>query len=544
MGEVHAEDPVARPEDAEVGGHVRLGAGVRLDVHVLGAREQRERPLLGEVLGDVHVLAAAVVALARQALGVLVREPGALRLHHRRERVVLAGDQLDLVALPAALLEHRAQSSGSTSASGAQPSRWSFATVIVTRLPSSTAWRGGAGYRPTLGRRAAVPDPRLVDRADPEDRRRIRVTSTTVDGREPGVRPPSRTRSTASPSSATTVGRQRAAPGGRTGSPTSSAAGRPRRRARAGPGGRAAARRSSARPPVSTAGRAASGRRRSTSVSGPGHSAAARAAAAGGNSPIDGGLRGVGEEQGDRLVGRPPLDREQPLDPAGRRERHGDPVDGVGRERDEPPARRTSTASARPAGPSGTTRGPVTGRRVIARQAARRPRPPPRAPDGRAGAPRGRSRARAARSSRRPPPRRAAGRCTGRRAITSAGACGIAVPWPTAASISRSLSWSPIARTWPSAIPWRRASHRTARPLDTPGATNSRNRGWATVTSARPAKPVAGRSRGARVGRPGRPDGDDLRDRMPDPAAEVGHADGARAEEGRVVVHPADRRPG
>ena len=48
---------------------------VRLDVDVLGAREQRERALLGEPLGDVDVLAAAVVALARQALGVLVGQP-------------------------------------------------------------------------------------------------------------------------------------------------------------------------------------------------------------------------------------------------------------------------------------------------------------------------------------------------------------------------------------------------------------------------------------------------------------------------------------
>ena len=72
--------------------------GVRLDVDVVGAREQRQRAVAGEVLGDVHVLAAAVVALAGQALGVLVRQPRALRLEHRRVDVVLARDQLDLVA--------------------------------------------------------------------------------------------------------------------------------------------------------------------------------------------------------------------------------------------------------------------------------------------------------------------------------------------------------------------------------------------------------------------------------------------------------------
>ena len=81
--------------------------GVRLDVDVVGAREQRQRAVAGEVLGDVHVLAAAVVALAGQALGVLVGEPRALRLEHRRVDVVLARDQLDLVRLAVTLRLHR-----------------------------------------------------------------------------------------------------------------------------------------------------------------------------------------------------------------------------------------------------------------------------------------------------------------------------------------------------------------------------------------------------------------------------------------------------
>jgi hypothetical protein len=64
VGQVHAHDPVARFEDAEVGRHVGLRARVRLDIHVLGARVEGERTVLGESLGDVHELAAAVVALA------------------------------------------------------------------------------------------------------------------------------------------------------------------------------------------------------------------------------------------------------------------------------------------------------------------------------------------------------------------------------------------------------------------------------------------------------------------------------------------------
>ena len=86
--------------------------GVRLDVDVLGARVEGEGTLLGEPLGDVDELAAAVVALAGQALGVLVGQPRALGLHDRGGDVVLAGDQLDLVVLAAALAEHRLPEDG------------------------------------------------------------------------------------------------------------------------------------------------------------------------------------------------------------------------------------------------------------------------------------------------------------------------------------------------------------------------------------------------------------------------------------------------
>ena len=112
MGQVHAHDPIAGLEDAEIGRHVGLGARVRLDVDVLGAGEERERAFLGEPLGDVDVLAAAVVALAGQALGVLVGQPRALGFHDRGRHVVLAGDELDLVVLAPALAEHRLPQDG------------------------------------------------------------------------------------------------------------------------------------------------------------------------------------------------------------------------------------------------------------------------------------------------------------------------------------------------------------------------------------------------------------------------------------------------
>ena len=68
------------------------------------AAEEPAGPLDRQVLGDVDELAAAVVAPARIALGVLVGHHRALRLEHGAADDVLRGDQLDLVALAAELV--------------------------------------------------------------------------------------------------------------------------------------------------------------------------------------------------------------------------------------------------------------------------------------------------------------------------------------------------------------------------------------------------------------------------------------------------------
>ena len=57
--------------------------------------EERLGPLAGDVLDLVDDLVAAVVALARVALAVLVGEDGARGAQHGGRREVLAGDQLD-----------------------------------------------------------------------------------------------------------------------------------------------------------------------------------------------------------------------------------------------------------------------------------------------------------------------------------------------------------------------------------------------------------------------------------------------------------------
>ena len=102
MVEPQREHRVARLEEPEVHGHVRLRARVRLDVRVLGA-EQLLRTVDRELLDLVHDLATAVVPASGISLGVLVREDGADRLEHRRPREVLRRDQLDLPALTVGL---------------------------------------------------------------------------------------------------------------------------------------------------------------------------------------------------------------------------------------------------------------------------------------------------------------------------------------------------------------------------------------------------------------------------------------------------------
>ncbi len=96
--ERHAEHRVARLQHGHEDGHVRLRAGVRLDVGVVGAEEPL-RPLDREPLGLVDVLAAAVVAPAGIALGVLVGEDRPRRFADRAAGVVLRGDEFEVLAL-------------------------------------------------------------------------------------------------------------------------------------------------------------------------------------------------------------------------------------------------------------------------------------------------------------------------------------------------------------------------------------------------------------------------------------------------------------
>ena len=107
---------------------------------------------MASVSDHVHELAAAVVALARIALGVLVGEHGAQRLQHRLGDEVLGGDQLELRALAARLVADGAADLGVGAEQG-------------------SAWRS----IPPDGRR----QPRLYQTRRPGRRKRIPIVAVT-----------------------------------------------------------------------------------------------------------------------------------------------------------------------------------------------------------------------------------------------------------------------------------------------------------------------------------------------------------------------------
>ena len=109
LRQVHAHDGIAHIQQRKVDGEVGLCAGVGLDIGVLGA-EQLAGTVDGDLLDLVHKLAAAVVAMAGVAFRVLVRQHTAHGRHHGGGDDVLAGDQLNVLALASQLTVHgRAQ---------------------------------------------------------------------------------------------------------------------------------------------------------------------------------------------------------------------------------------------------------------------------------------------------------------------------------------------------------------------------------------------------------------------------------------------------
>ena len=105
-GEVEAHEGIAGLQQRQKHRLVHLAAGVRLHIGEAGA-EQFPGAIDRQRLHDVHPFAAAVIAVARIALGVFVGQHRALRFQHRAADDVLRRDQFDLMTLPAELAADR-----------------------------------------------------------------------------------------------------------------------------------------------------------------------------------------------------------------------------------------------------------------------------------------------------------------------------------------------------------------------------------------------------------------------------------------------------
>ncbi|CRF29054.1 Uncharacterised protein [Mycobacterium tuberculosis] len=103
--QVHAQDRLPWLYRSKVYGHVRLCAGVRLNVRML-CTEQFFRAVACDVLNDVNVFAAAIVTLIRVAFCIFVGQYGTHGLKHRLADKVFGCDQLDFVTLTAELQIH------------------------------------------------------------------------------------------------------------------------------------------------------------------------------------------------------------------------------------------------------------------------------------------------------------------------------------------------------------------------------------------------------------------------------------------------------
>jgi len=163
LGQAHAHDGVAGLQQAEEDGLVGLAAAVGLHVGVLRAKELLAA-LDGQCLGHVDELAAAVVALARVALGVFVGELRTLRFHHRRRGVVLARDELDVIFLAPVLGLHGGPDLGVDAGDGGQGTVEHAGSPLRVEVPSTgrraPCWRfavegcPGARLKRRLQRRA------------------------------------------------------------------------------------------------------------------------------------------------------------------------------------------------------------------------------------------------------------------------------------------------------------------------------------------------------------------------------------------------------
>ena len=86
--QAHTQHSIARLNECEIRGKIRIRAAMRLHIGELCA-EKLLRTLAGKLFYQVNLFAAAVIALPRVAFGVFIGKDAAHGLHNCRTREVL-----------------------------------------------------------------------------------------------------------------------------------------------------------------------------------------------------------------------------------------------------------------------------------------------------------------------------------------------------------------------------------------------------------------------------------------------------------------------
>ncbi len=105
MVQVHAHNGVPGLTHSKLHGHIGLGSGMGLHIHILTA-EKFPGPLYGKPLHLIHTFTAAVVSLSRITFGIFVGQRAPHGCHDRLADPVLRGDQLKMAVLPLLLVHN------------------------------------------------------------------------------------------------------------------------------------------------------------------------------------------------------------------------------------------------------------------------------------------------------------------------------------------------------------------------------------------------------------------------------------------------------
>ena len=106
MREIHAHDSVTRLDKREVGSHVCLASGMRLDIDITGS-EKFHRTVLGQLFGHVNKLATAIVTFAWVSFCIFVGQNRTLCFAHRGRDKVFRCDKFKLTDLAPCFVPYR-----------------------------------------------------------------------------------------------------------------------------------------------------------------------------------------------------------------------------------------------------------------------------------------------------------------------------------------------------------------------------------------------------------------------------------------------------